>query len=93
LGDPSHSGKKHAPHHHCRLDDYCARRTDFGCHQERGARYCTKFDQSGREIKYNCAKNPTMQDEIAAQEKIKANQPPKPTTQQCQMVNGNLVCK
>ena len=34
-----------------------------------------------------------MQDEIAAQEKIKANQPPKPTTQQCQMVNGNLVCK
>ena len=51
---------------------------------------CTKFDQSGRKIHTSCG---TMQDDIAAQEKIKANQPPKPTTQQCQMVSGNLVCK
>ena len=51
---------------------------------------CTKFNQSGNQIRTSCG---TMQDDIAAQEKIKANQPPKPTTQQCQMVNGNLVCK
>jgi hypothetical protein len=57
------------------------------------SRQCSKFNQAGKKIWYNCASNPTMQDELAAQEKIKANQPPKPTTQQCQMVNGKLVCK
>ena len=54
---------------------------------------CYKFNQSGRKIYYPCSRDPSMQDEIAAQERIKANQPSKPTTQQCQMVNGNLVCK
>lgn len=54
---------------------------------------CYKFNQAGRKIYYPCPRNPSMQDELAAQQKIKANQPPKPTTQQCQMVSGNLVCK
>jgi hypothetical protein len=53
---------------------------------------CYKFDQSGRKLAYNCKTNPTMQEELAAQQQIKAQQPPKPTTQQCRMVSGQLVC-
>ncbi|MBI5319382.1 hypothetical protein [Bradyrhizobium sp.] len=54
---------------------------------------CYKFDQAGRKLYYPCSQKPSMQDEIAAQQRIKANQPSGPTTQQCQMVNGNLVCR
>jgi hypothetical protein len=54
---------------------------------------CYKFNQTGKKIYYPCSRNPSMQDELAGQERIKQNQPPKPTTQQCQMVSGAMVCK
>ena len=53
---------------------------------------CFKFNQAGQKVAYSCKTNPTMQEELAAQQQIKAQQPPKPITQQCRMVNGKLVC-
>lgn len=55
-------------------------------------KWCYKFDQSGRKIRYFCSSDPTQEQEAAAYERMKAQRKPGPTTQTCRMVRGELVC-
>ena len=41
----------------------------------------------------SATEDPSMEDEAKAYDKMKANRKPAPTTQNCAMVKGELVCK